>query len=87
MRGKKLFEKKPRETARIVADDTVLFEEIVEDHSVAELLQLRQINEHLLRALTPIALSNFGRNRPAVCNYPINDRARRVAADRAEVIR
>ena len=57
--GEKFLEQKMRETARIVADDAVLFKKIIQDHAVAEFLKLEQVNGNLLRALTPIALGNF----------------------------
>jgi hypothetical protein len=40
LRGEKFLEQKPCKTPRIVADDSVLFEKIIENDAVAEFLKL-----------------------------------------------
>lgn|SRR5208282_1074912 len=84
--GEKFLKQKTRETARIVADDPVLFEKVVQDHAIAEFLKLRQVDLYLFSTLPSIALSDFRGNGPAVGHNPIHDRARRVAADRSQMI-
>ena len=48
------FEEQAGEASRIVADDAVLFKEIVEDHAIAQLMHFGQIDGHRQGAL-PVA--------------------------------
>jgi hypothetical protein len=54
------FEEQAREAARVVADDAVLFEEIIENDAKAQFLKFGKINDHGLCALRTVAASNVG---------------------------
>ena len=54
------FEEQPREAARVVANDAVLFEEIIENDAESEFLEFGKINGHGLGALRAVAASDVG---------------------------
>jgi hypothetical protein len=85
-RVKKFFEEETGETLRIVADDGALFKKVIEDGAQAKLIQLGEINDDLLGTLGAVALGDLRRNWLAIGDNPIDDAARRVALDGAEMI-
>ncbi len=85
-RGEEFFEEEAGEAGGIVADDAVFFEEIVEDDAVAESLQSPQIDGDGIGAACAIALGHFGRNGLAIGYHPIDNAARRVMLDGAQMI-
>jgi len=70
-----------------VADDAVLFEEIVEDHAEAKLLEREEINGDRFSALRAIAASNVGRDGLAIGDDPIDHTRTDVLLDSAKMIR
>src|SRR5713226_8743255 len=80
------FEKEAGEAGGVVADDAVFLEEVVEDHAEAELLKDGKINGHRFCTLRTITPSHIGRDALAVSDDPIDDPARDVFLDGAEVI-
>ena len=80
------FEEEAGEAFGVVADDAVFFEEVVEDDADAELLELRKIDDYGFGALGAIAAGNVGRDWLAVGDDPIDDAARNVILDGAEMI-
>src|SRR5713226_197764 len=83
---KEFFEKEAREAGGVVADDPVFLEEVVEDDAEAELLEDGKINGHRFGALRAITPCHIGRDALAVSDDPIDDAARDVFLDGAEVI-
>src|SRR6202043_1020782 len=71
---------------RVMANNTVFFEEVVEHDAVAEFLQLRNVDLHRFRALRAVPLSDFGRNRLAIGYDPIDDTVRGVALNGTKMI-
>ena len=70
-----------------MTDDAVLFEEIVEDHAEAELLEREEINGDRLSALRAIAASNVGRDGLAIGDDPIDHAGPDVFLNSAKMIR
>lgn len=62
----------------VVANDAVLFEEIVEHNAIAELLEFRDVDGDLMGALGSVAFGHFGRNQFAIGNDPVYGRAMRI---------
>ncbi len=85
-RGKKFFEEEPGETLRIVADDGVLFQKVIEDDAETKLIQLGEIDDDWLGTLGEVALGGFRRDWLSIGDDPIDDAAWRVALDGAEMI-
>src|SRR5260370_3193268 len=83
---KEFFEKEAGEAGGIVADDAVLFEEIVQNDAISELLQVRDIDDHGLSALGTITLGDFRRDRLAIGDDPVDEAARSVVLNGAEMI-
>src|SRR6266481_2359874 len=83
---KEFFEKEAGKAGGIVADDAVLFEEIVQNNAIAELLQVRDIDDDGFGALRAVALGDFGGNRLAIGDDPVDDAVRGVASNGAEMI-
>ena len=81
------FEDEPSEAARIVADDTVDLEKVVEDDAVAKFLHLREVDGDGRSALAAVALGNIGGDRLAVRNHPIDDAATGVTFDGTKMVR
>src|SRR5712664_3586928 len=83
---KEFFEKEAGKAGGIVADDAVLFEEIVQNDAVSELRQVRDIDDHGLSALGTITLGDFRRDRLAIGDDPVDEAARSVVLNGAEMI-
>jgi hypothetical protein len=83
---KKFFEEEPGETLRIVADNSMLFKKVIEDGAEAKLIQLREIDDDWLGTLGAVALGDFGGDWLAIGDNPIDDAARRVPLNDAEMI-
>src|SRR5260370_34363377 len=83
---KEFFEKEAGKAGGIVADDAVLFEEIVQNDAISELLEVREIDDHGLGALGTITLGDFRRDRLAISDDPVDEAARSVALNGAEMI-
>src|SRR6266566_7649827 len=81
-----LFEEEAGKAARVVANDGVFLEKIVEDDAEAELLQRGEIDRYRFSALGAVAPCNFGRDGLAIGNDPINDTMGDVFLDGAEMI-
>src|SRR5260370_6229128 len=79
-------EEEAGEGSGVVADDAVLFEEIVEDDAEAEILEGGKIEEYGFGALRAVAAGHVGRDGLAVGDDPIDDAARDVFLNRAEMI-
>ena len=80
------FEEQARETACLVADEAMFLQEVVENDSVSELSERREIHGHGLGALGAIAPRDFRRHRLAIGDNPINDAMRNVLLNRAKMI-
>src|SRR5712692_2030800 len=80
------FEEEVGEASSIVAQDAVFLEEIVEDDAEAELLERGKIDGHGFSALGAVAPGHVGRDGLAIGDDPIDDAARDVLPDRAEMI-
>src|SRR5260370_1651389 len=83
---KEFFEQEAGKASGIVADDAVLFKEIVQNDAIAELLQVGDIDRDWLSALRAVALGDVGGNRLAIGDDAVDDAARSVALNSAEVI-
>src|SRR5216684_6685832 len=83
---KEFFEKEAGKAGGIVADDAVLFEEIVQNDAISELLQVRDIDDHGLGALGTITLGDFRGDRLTIGDDPVDEAARSVALNSAEMI-
>src|SRR5260370_42492978 len=83
---KEFFEKEAGKAGGIVADDAVLFEEIVQNDAISELLQVRDIDDHGLSALGRITLGAFRRDRLAIGDDPDDEAARGGVLEGAEMI-
>src|SRR6266403_184934 len=83
---KEFFEKEAGKAGGIVADDAVLFEEIVQNDAISELLQVRDIDDHGLGALGTITLGDFRRDRLTIGDDPVDEAARSVVLNGAEMI-
>lgn len=77
---------KPGQSRRVMTNDAMLFQHIVEDDAVTQLLQLTQIHSNRLCALRAVTLSDFWRNRLAVGDHPIDYSTARMLPDDAKVI-
>src|SRR5712692_7949981 len=80
------FEEEAREAGGVVAKNTVLLEEIVEHDAEAELLHCGKIDGHRFGTLGAVAPGHVGRDGLAISDDPIDDAARDVLLDRAEMI-
>ena len=65
----------------------MFFEEVIEDDAEAELLEVREIDDHRLGALRTITASDIGGNKLPVGDDPIDHAIRNVFLDRAQMIR
>src|SRR6267378_6498022 len=83
---KEFFEKEAGKAGGIVADDAVLFEEIVQNDAISELLQVRDIDDHGLSALGTITLGDFRGDRLAIGDDPVDEAARSVLLNGSEMI-
>ena len=81
-----MFEEEAGEAAGVVAEDAAFLEEIVEDDTEAEFLELGKINGHRFGALRAVAPGHIGRDGLAIGDNPIDDAARHVFLDGAEMI-
>ena len=81
------FEEEAGEAARIVAEDAVLLEEIIQNNAAAELLENREIDSHRRGAFRTVAARHFGRNSLAVGDHPINHTAWHVFLNSTDVVR
>src|SRR5216683_23523 len=84
--AEELFEEEAGEAAGVVADDAVFLEEIVEDDAEAELLEGGKIDGHRFGALRAVTPSHIGRDGLAIGDDPIDDAARDVLLNGAEMI-
>ena len=82
----KFLQKKPGKAARIVPDDAVFFEKVVEDHAEAKLLQRGKVDGDGLGSLGAVTAGDIGRNRLAIGDDPIDYAAGDVSLDGAEMI-
>ena len=80
------LEEEAGEAARVVANDAVFLEEIVEDDAEAEFLKCKKIDGHGLGALSTVAPGNVWRNGLAIGNHPIDHALRDVRLNGAEMI-
>src|SRR5258707_14706310 len=80
------FEEEAGEALGMVADDAVFFQEIVEDDAEAEFLEGGNVDGHGFGALRTITAGHIGRHRLAVGDDPIDDPARNVLLDGAQMI-
>ncbi|MCU1241670.1 MAG: hypothetical protein JWO71_2396 [Candidatus Acidoferrum typicum] len=71
---------------RVMANNTMFFEEIVEHDAVPEFLQLGNIDLYRFSALRAVAPGDFGRNRLAIGDDPIDDTVRGVALNGTKMI-
>jgi hypothetical protein len=85
-RGKELFEQEVRDGSRVMSEDAVLFEEIVEDDAIAKFLERVKIDRYRLGALGAIAPGNIAGDGLAIGDDPVDDAPRGVLADRLEVV-
>ena len=81
-----LFDEEFGEATRVVADDGVFFEEIIEDDADAEFTEGGEIDDDGFGAFGAIAFGDFGRHGPAVGDNPIDDAPRSVFLNGAEVV-
>jgi len=81
------FEEEAGEAARIVAEDAVLLEEVIENNAAAEFLENREIDGHRRGAFGAVAAGHFGRDSLAVGDHPINHTAWHVFLNGTNVIR
>src|SRR5882762_4364833 len=84
--AEELFEEEAGEAAGMVAEDAVFLEEIVEDDAEAEFLEGGKIDGHRLRALCAVTPGHIGRDGLTIGDDPIDDAARNVFLDGAEMI-
>ena len=82
----KFVDEKAGEAGRIVADEAVFFEEIVENEFDLELEDLFGINEDGLGALGAITASDVGRNGLAIGDNPVNDTLVDMALNGAQML-
>src|ERR1700674_2055742 len=80
------FEEQARKPPRVVPNDAVFLEEIIQDNAEAELLKHREIDHDGFSTLRAVAPSHSGRDGLAVCDDPIDYPVRHVLLDRAEMI-
>jgi len=80
------LEEEAGEAAGVVAQDAVFLEEIVEDDAEAELLEGGKIDGHRFGALRAIPAGHIGGHGLAIGDDPIDDAARDVLLDGAEMI-
>ena len=81
-----MFEEEAGEAAGVVAEDAVFLEEIVEDDAEAEFLEGGKIDGHGLGTLRAVTPGHIGRDGLAIGDDPIDDAARNVFLDGAEMI-
>jgi len=84
--AEELFEEEAGEAAGVVAEDAVFLEEIVEDDAEAKFLELGKIDGHRFGALSAVTPRHIGRYGLAIGDDPIDDAARNVFLDGAEMI-
>jgi len=75
-----------RQGGGVVAKDAVLFEQVVEDHTVAEFLEGIEVDGDGLGALGAIAFGDFARDGLAVGDDPVDHPAGGVLANGFEVV-
>src|SRR5437879_915997 len=80
------FEEEAGEAAGAMAEDSVFFEEIIEDDAVAEFFEGGQIDNHGFGALGAIAPGDLGRNGLPIGNHPIDDAMAHVGLDGAKML-
>lgn len=80
------FEEQTGEAAGVVAEDTVFFEEIIEDDAEAELLERGEVDDDGLGALRAVAAGDIWRNGLAVGDDPIDHAGPDVLLNSAQVI-
>src|SRR2546425_2611634 len=81
------LEKEAGKALRIVADDAVLFEQVVQNDAQSKLLQFDVIHDRGLSSFSAVAPGHLGRNGMTICHDPIQHTARCVLLDGAHVIR
>ena len=74
-RREKFFEEQLRQAGRVVADDPVFFQKIVENDAIAEFLRSLRFDGNWFGTLGAVALGDFRRNRLAIGDHPIDHAA------------
>jgi len=85
--NEEFLEKELSQSGRIVANDAMLLEEIIEHDAIAELLQVGDVDCDGLGALRAVALGDFWGDWLAISDDPINDAAGSMALNGGEMIR
>ena len=86
MGREELFEQELGEGSGVVAKDAVFFDEVVEDDTIAELLECVEIDGDGLGALCAVALGDFARDGLAIGDDPVDDAAGGVLTNGFEVV-
>jgi hypothetical protein len=85
-REEELFEEETGEEAGVVADDAMLFEEIIADDANAELEELVAVEAHGVGIFGAITARNVGRNGLGVGDDDINDATANMFLDGSKMI-
>ena len=80
------LEEEAGEAAGVVAQDTVLLEEIIKDDAKAELLEGGKIDGHRFGALRAVTAGHIGRDGLAIGDHPIDDAVRDVLLNGAKMV-
>ena len=84
--GEEFFEEQAGEAGRVVAEDAVFFEEIIEDDAHVELPHFLEFEENGHGTLGAVAASDLGRNRAAVGDDKVHHAPGNVQLDGAQMI-
>ena len=85
--SEEFLENELSQASRVVANDAVFFEEIIEHDAIAELLKIGDIDRDGLGALRAVAPGDFRGDRLAIGDDPIDDATGSVALNGGEMVR